>query len=576
MKKGFTLVELLAVIALLGTVILVATPSLIKSKKDISAKDVARFEETLKDACEAYVSNQNIDCLKYQYKEITLNELINNNYISGKTEDPKVNKKLSEISSYTLTLCENYKSSCTYNRSSGSKEESGREILYVSSTGSDIDGIGEQNKPFKTIQKAYDSAGSKATIIIQNNITLDKTIHMNSKKDITITSTDNNIFAISRNENFKKYMINHRKGTLTLQNITFDGKSYSAEEAMIASSAAINTKKVTFQNANNTKEFGSVFRLQGKAKLNIDQDSKATNNTTAGGGSFVFADANSKVLFTLNGGTIQNNSSKNGTIWIGKSAKFIMNSGTVSNNTATDSGAGVFIDNGGMMEMNGGNITNNKAANNGGGIFIRENATLTINSGTLQNNTMDNKEPWEKFLYGNFYADNCAKIIDNIDKYNYTQGATVRLSTAINNGQSSADIVNSGTSNGTNIQLYANNTGNNQKWNLHLFSVEKLNNVTTTLYIAKSEMSSQCMNVSGDSNQTGSNVQTWIAQAAAGNYWYLEQAGSNYYIKNIRGLCLHPQNGSTSNGTNVQADTCGTAEQYQWKISQTDTFSCGQ
>lgn len=55
MKKGFTLVELLAVLVILGAIVLVSVPSLISTNKASKENEYNEFVTTIENAAEAYV-----------------------------------------------------------------------------------------------------------------------------------------------------------------------------------------------------------------------------------------------------------------------------------------------------------------------------------------------------------------------------------------------------------------------------------------------------------------------------------------------------------------------------------------
>ena len=57
MKKGFTLVELLAVLVILGAIILVAVPSLISTNKASEENEYSECKTTIENAAEAYVES---------------------------------------------------------------------------------------------------------------------------------------------------------------------------------------------------------------------------------------------------------------------------------------------------------------------------------------------------------------------------------------------------------------------------------------------------------------------------------------------------------------------------------------
>ena len=55
MNKGFTLVELLAVLFILSVITIVAVPNVITTNQKSKEKDIAEFKKTVENAAEVYV-----------------------------------------------------------------------------------------------------------------------------------------------------------------------------------------------------------------------------------------------------------------------------------------------------------------------------------------------------------------------------------------------------------------------------------------------------------------------------------------------------------------------------------------
>jgi prepilin-type N-terminal cleavage/methylation domain-containing protein len=95
-KKGFTLVELLAAIVVLAIIFIIAIPNIMKiiSKSKIDSYD--KQETMLKNAASKYVIN-NEESLTYDSNnrtEVPLSELIDNKYLSEPIIDPRTNEAL--------------------------------------------------------------------------------------------------------------------------------------------------------------------------------------------------------------------------------------------------------------------------------------------------------------------------------------------------------------------------------------------------------------------------------------------------------------------------------------------------
>lgn len=301
-----------------------------------------------------------------------------------------------------------------------------RNNLYVESNGSDETGNGTVNKPYKTVQKAYDSAWKNATIWIMDNITVDETIEFNQEKNITLTSENNEINSLLRGEEDSMLLLVN-KGELTLTNITLDGLSKEANHSLLrVYQATVNLNAgTTIQNNIDLGDNGGGCNFS-SSTVNID-GAKFINNTAAKGGGGAFISRNTNVTInsgefignastnstggaiffgdhgytlTINGGTFHDNTANtNGGAITIASASLKINNVEISNNEAkTLNGGGIYIyallsnpDHGySKFTMNNGTITNNKAAKNGGGIYVAAGHTYNYVGGTITNNTPDN------------------------------------------------------------------------------------------------------------------------------------------------------------------------------------------
>ena len=299
-----------------------------------------------------------------------------------------------------------------------------RKNLYVSANGSDETGNGTVNKPYKTVQKAYDSAWENSTIYIMDNITVDETIEFNQEKNITLTSENNEKNSLLRGET-DQLILQVTNGELTTENITLDGQNKNAKQTLLrVYQATVNLNSgTTIQNNIDSEDHGGGCNFN-NSTVNID-GAKIINNAAAqGGGAFLsrlsnitindgefigntcgsvggaifFADKGYKL--TINNGLFQDNSAgtSGGAITIA-SATLEINNVEISNNEAkTYNGGGIYIyallsnsDNGySEFTMNNGTITDNKAAKNGGGIYVTAGHTYKYVGGSITNNTPDN------------------------------------------------------------------------------------------------------------------------------------------------------------------------------------------
>jgi hypothetical protein len=91
-----------------------------------------------------------------------------------------------------------------------------------------------------------------------------------------------------------------------------------------------------------------------------------------------------KGTFTMNGGTIYNNTANSGAGVYMYDGTFTMNGGTISGNTA-DNGGGVYV-NSGTFTKTGGAIVGNAAKSSGGGVYVNGGA-FNMRGGNIAKNT---------------------------------------------------------------------------------------------------------------------------------------------------------------------------------------------
>ena len=198
--------------------------------------------------------------------------------------------------------------------------------IYVSSTGNDDTGAGSEAKPYATLAKAVNVAGSGATIYVMSNLTMTKCARYYDK-DLTITSLDpNDPVTISRGTEFDTLSDDARSwynpamievqtngdkpAGLTLTNIIFDdgGKKEGTvfaqavsdgsvdttskdnlvyvQDAIIASNATVPTT-ITLGEGAVLRNFGgmSAVRVTNEAKLVMESGSVIEDTTITTRGS---------------------------------------------------------------------------------------------------------------------------------------------------------------------------------------------------------------------------------------------------------------------------------------------------
>lgn len=92
MKKGFTLVELLAVLVILGVITLVAVPNVIKTNQQSAEQNYEEFKKTIENAAEVYMETHidkkpknNADTVTVTVSDLKEYGFINRNLINPKT-----------------------------------------------------------------------------------------------------------------------------------------------------------------------------------------------------------------------------------------------------------------------------------------------------------------------------------------------------------------------------------------------------------------------------------------------------------------------------------------------------------
>ncbi len=105
MKKGFTLVELLAVLVILGAIILVAVPSLISTNKASEENEYSEFKTTIENAAEAYVEihpDKYADLKNGTTTSVTISTetLVSAGLVEGNMVNPQTENRIISEASY--------------------------------------------------------------------------------------------------------------------------------------------------------------------------------------------------------------------------------------------------------------------------------------------------------------------------------------------------------------------------------------------------------------------------------------------------------------------------------------------
>ena len=119
-RKGYTLVELLAVLALMAAILLVAVPSIAKQFAGIEENNYTQFKQNIFLAAESYINANPNAAAVVKLKEangticIKTDDLITGGWIKSSLANPKTDKQLKEQTSYIRVVNEGGEYKYTY------------------------------------------------------------------------------------------------------------------------------------------------------------------------------------------------------------------------------------------------------------------------------------------------------------------------------------------------------------------------------------------------------------------------------------------------------------------------------
>ncbi len=121
MKNGFTLVELLAILAVLGVILLVSVPSIVSTNQKLKQQDYERYVNNIENAAEIYVEAHSdreeyaeLKATKNKTLTISTDTLITSGVIQGTLKNPKTNVQLTEEDGFVTVRNENGTLKYTY------------------------------------------------------------------------------------------------------------------------------------------------------------------------------------------------------------------------------------------------------------------------------------------------------------------------------------------------------------------------------------------------------------------------------------------------------------------------------
>ena len=108
MKNGFTLVELLAILAILGAIVLVSVPSIISTNKKSQEQNYDQYTTNIENATEIYIETHpdryaTLKTTNNTTVTINTEDLVASGVIQGTLTNPKTNVQvINEASSVTV------------------------------------------------------------------------------------------------------------------------------------------------------------------------------------------------------------------------------------------------------------------------------------------------------------------------------------------------------------------------------------------------------------------------------------------------------------------------------------------
>jgi uncharacterized protein YebE (UPF0316 family) len=122
---------------------------------------------------------------------------------------------------------------------------------------------------------------------------------------------------------------------------------------------------------------------------------------------------------------------------------------------------------------------------------------------------------------------------------------------------------------GANVQQWIDNGNDAQRWKLDLIEVPV---VSGGVYRLTHKGTNQCLEVAGNSNQQGANVQQWIDNGNDAQRWIITREADGYYKLTHRGTnqCLEVAGNSNQSGANVQQWIDNGNDAQRWKVELID------
>jgi prepilin-type N-terminal cleavage/methylation domain-containing protein len=107
-KRGFTLIELIAVIVILGVLLSITTMSVTSYLNETKEKSFESLVESVETSAQMYIADHSNDFPELNTVgstfDIELADLVNNNYISDHVQDPRTNDSIPLTTKIHITV----------------------------------------------------------------------------------------------------------------------------------------------------------------------------------------------------------------------------------------------------------------------------------------------------------------------------------------------------------------------------------------------------------------------------------------------------------------------------------------